>query len=466
MFTRARSSLLCIAIAGALAIAGCSGSSGTAGTSTATPSVSISDASPSPTISSATAKPQPSASPVSGQKLGTSSGAKTTTKAPDFVALPGAKASFGTLGNAVYQVEIPDSWNGELVMYAHGFAGFGTQVAVDPPPAGMRKALIENGYAWAASSFSENGYTPGIGADDTLALKQLFVKDHGAPKRTYLVGASMGGNVVTLSLEHYADAYDGALSVCGAVAGESQIDYLMSWAAVGEYTSGVTLPVGQGGDKMAAALRQQMSPALGSPENPTAKGKQFIDIIRNLTGGPRPYFLQGLADQYITNFGLLLLDPNRQTLAGKAATTQGVVYHISDGLGLTDAQVNSGIRRFDADPEARSSTHPDAEPTSGKITKPLLTLHGTGDLFVPISQEIAYRKAVEAAGAGNLLVQRAIRSAGHCKFSDQELTTAFTDLVSWVKDGKKPKGDDLFGDLSDIGKQFTNPLRPDDPGTK
>ncbi len=458
--------LVAAIVFGSLAAAGCGAATGTPAAPVQHGSAPGASASQSPASTTAPAKPTVSTSPVTAPQLGTPSGAKTTAKAPDFVALPGAKAYFGSLGNAVYQIEIPDAWNGDLVMYAHGFAGFGTEVAVDQPPVAIRKELVDGGYAWAASSFSENGYTPGIGADDTLALKSLFMRDHGTPRHTYLIGVSMGGNVATLSLEHYADAYDGALSLCGAVAGESQIDYLMSWAAVGEYTSGVILPIGEGGNKMAAVLLQQMSPALGSPDKPTEKGKQFIDIIRNLTGGPRPFYLQGLADQYVANFGLLLLDPNRESLAAKAASTQGVVYHIAEGLGLTDAQINAEIRRFDADPAARSGAHPDAEPTTGKITKPLLTLHGTGDLFVPISQEITYRKAVEAAGAGDLLVQRAIRSAGHCKFSDQELTTAFSDLVRWVTDGKKPRGDDLLGNLSDIGKQFTNPLRPGDPGTK
>ena len=36
--------------------------------------------------------------------------------------------------------------------------------------------------------------------------------------------------------------------------------------------------------------------------------------------------------------------------------------------------------------------------------------------------------------------------------------------MRWVEDGKKPGGDDFSGDLRDIGKKFTDPLRPDDPG--
>jgi hypothetical protein len=62
-------------------------------------------------------------------------------------------------------------------------------------------------------------------------------------------------------------------------------------------------------------------------------------------------------------------------------------------------------------------------------------------------------------------VQRAIRAAGHCQFSAEELTAAFSDLVAWVEDGTKPAGDDLAGDLSTIGMAFTNPIRPGDPGT-
>jgi fermentation-respiration switch protein FrsA (DUF1100 family) len=103
-------------------------------------------------------------------------------------------------------------------------------------------------------------------------------------------------------------------------------------------------------------------------------------------------------------------------------------------------------------------------PTTGKLTAPLLTLHGTGDLFVPISQEVQYLASAKAAGAEDLLVQRAIRSAGHCEFSDAEVGQAFTDLVSWVQDGVKPAGDDLSGDLSNIGLAFTDPLREGDPG--
>src|SRR5262249_53404194 len=117
-----------------------------------------------------------------------------------------------------------------------------------------------------------------------------------------------------------------------------------------------------------------------------------------------------------------------------------------------------------ADPTIRNPAHPDWAPRTGRLQAPLLTLHTTGDAFVPISQERDYRRAVDAAGASRFLVQRAIRRPNHCQFSDAELTRGFADLVSWVENGVVPAGDDLSGDLRNVGLQFTSPLLPGDPG--
>ena len=67
-------------------------------------------------------------------------------------------------------------------------------------------------------------------------------------------------------------------------------------------------------------------------------------------------------------------------------------------------------------------------------------------------------------GRRDLLVQRAIRRAGHCNFSDQERVQGFEDLVQWAEQGEKPGGDDILGDLSDAGRAYTNPRERNDPG--
>jgi hypothetical protein len=91
-------------------------------------------------------------------------------------------------------------------------------------------------------------------------------------------------------------------------------------------------------------------------------------------------------------------------------------------------------------------------------------MHGTGDLYVPLLVEQGLKRAVTAAGKQQLLTQRLYRIAGHCGFNAAEQERAFDDLVKWVRDGVKPEGDEVAGDLSDAGRTFTNPLRPGDPG--
>jgi len=416
------------------------------------------DSSPSPTALAA---------PVRPERLGTYTGVATTIVPPDFEPLPGARAEFGIIGKAAYRIEVPEDWNGDLVLWAHGFRGFGGELTVSNPPSALRGAIIESGAAWAASSYSENGYAPGIGVDDTLALKRYFEEEYGSARRVYIGGVSMGGHVVALALEYYPEEFDGALSLCGTLGGQEQQDYLVSWAAVASFLAGVDVPVGNGSSAASVVLLTRISPALGRAEAPTARGVQFANIIKNLTGGDRPFFNEGFREQFTVNFGLLLADPNRVTVTGAAATNEGVEYEVDEGLGISSEEINKEVERLPADPSARNAeNHPDAVPTTGNIRTPLLALHNTGDLFVPISHLLSYREKVDAAGAGDLFVERAIRAAGHCRFSEEELRTAYADLVDWVEDGTKPEGDDLSGDLSDIGRRFTNPLRPGDPGNE
>jgi hypothetical protein len=127
---------------------------------------------------------------------------------------------------------------------------------------------------------------------------------------------------------------------------------------------------------------------------------------------------------------------------------------------------NKAARRKALDPEIRNPMGPYDElvPFDGKLERPTLTMHGTGDLFVPIFLEQSLKRAVVAAGREALLAQRIYRIAGHCGFSQPEMIRAFDDLTAWVHKGTRPAGDEVNGDLSNAGMTFTNPLRPNDPG--
>src|SRR5262249_49849732 len=122
---------------------------------------------------------------------------------PRFDALLGARADFGHLGGAGYQVEMPEHWNRRLVLWMHGFETFGSQASVSAPK--IRAYLIARGYAWSASSFSSTSWIPGRAADETAALWDYITRTYGRPDRTYVIGQSMGGAAGNIAAERYAD---------------------------------------------------------------------------------------------------------------------------------------------------------------------------------------------------------------------------------------------------------------------
>jgi dienelactone hydrolase len=385
---------------------------------------------------------------------------------PSFTPLAGARAFYGRLASTVYEIEVPEQWNGELVMYAHGFNGYAPFLIVAPPP--LRQTFIREGYAWAASSFSDNGYDPQSGVDDTLQLLDYFRQSMGAPNRVYIDGASMGGHVVVSSLEQHPGIYSGALSECGVVAGVQEMDYLLSYSAVGQYLAGLNLLPITDIETYRQQLNTKVVPALGDPTTKrlTQTGRAFESIIENLTGGPRPFRHQGFLDRFPGNFSTTFDDLGRHTVAARAASNATQTYAVASGFGISNEQLNSGVYRQAVDQSVRNAkTYPAFAPFTGRITVPLLTLHTTGDGFVPFSLEQDYRRTVDASGSGDLLVQRAIRRPDHCQFTDAERSQSWDDLVGWVERGQKPSGDDVLNpDLSQIGLQWTNPLLPGDPG--
>jgi len=123
------------------------------------------------------------------------------------------------------------------------------------------------------------------------------------------------------------------------------------------------------------------------------------------------------------------------------------------------------VRRIHPAKDARSPlANPVYAERTGRITVPLITLHETGDAWVPLSLEQSYRRRTIAAGTDHLLVQRVLRAGSHCGFDGQMREQAFDDLVAWIERGVRPAGEDvLAADLSRIGLKWTGQLHPEDP---
>lgn len=360
----------------------------------------------------------------------------------------------GVYRHAAFDLEVPRHWNGQLVMWAHGYRGQGTVLTVDPPAYGLRQTFVDEGYAWAASSYTDNGYDVRSGVLSEHALAQHAARLlKRTPTRTYIVGVSMGGQVIGRSLEQYQRFYAGALPMCGVLGDDRLFDFFLDYNLVAQDLSGVRAYPAPA-DYLTAdvpAIESALGIAQLAPgQNPTnALGRQLQAITVQQSGGPRPGadasfsiwkdFLFTLATP--DNGGTLAQNPGRlaQNLFTRYTpnapvdvnrTVQRVIpTDLRDRLTLALTQVP----RIVGDPDV-----------------PVLTLHGLGDMFVPFSMEEIYAREVARHHESNLLVQRAVREAGHCEYTPTEVGTAWADLQHWVqargplaRAAARPAGDDV-----------------------
>jgi dienelactone hydrolase len=375
----------------------------------------------------------------------------------------------GVLGGAAYLIEVPANWEGGLVVFAHGIQRGPGPGAVAAPP--IASHIVDRGHAWAASGYRAREYQPHLFIEDTNAVRELFLKEVGQPRWTIIYGQSMGGHIVVASLELHPGLYQGGMTECGLVDGIGIADYLTAYTAAAELISGVPLLDAPDREAFAQMVNERVVPALGMPGDYTARGRQFDSVVKYLmgadqTGNDLPLRLEGLKRRYLLNLNYRPRDvENNPNPGSRAASTLHIRYRIDPGLGLSETELNTRVRRVQPAKDARS---PRANPVyaerTGRIKVPLITLHETGDAWVPLSLEQSYRRRTIAAGTDHLLVQRVMRAGSHCGFDGEMREQAFDDLVGWVERGVRPAGEDvLASDLSRVGVRWTRYLLPNDP---
>ncbi|SDS70199.1 hypothetical protein SAMN05216421_2019 [Halopseudomonas xinjiangensis] len=409
-----------------------------------------------------------------------------TALSPDVPAYANTSRWTGVLDGAGYRVEVPENWNGQLVMWAHGFRGEGPDLTVDSPP--MRKYLLDNGYAWAASTYSTNYYDVRAGVEDTNALALAFNdiatqngRSLAAPTKYYIAGASMGGHVAGAAIEAETQQtannfvpYAGANPMCGVMGDTELFDYFTAYSLSLFEVAGVgadSFPVEDSEARLEAA-REALWVDYENNKNAnglTPLGGQFYAILQNLSGGPRPIYplsfgsfqdlLQGFAGSDGTITGILnesVADTTNityrfQTVRGQPLTPAEQAFNNS----IVQAQPTPGANALRDDglrwiPKVNGELYADI---------PVVTAHTLGDLFVPIRMQQVYRERMESNGFGDNLVQRAVRAPGHCDFSLAEWTQTFDAMIQWEQNGTKPAGDDLLDPAAmadpDFGCEYT-----------
>ena len=371
----------------------------------------------------------------------------------------------GVLGGAAYRVEVPKTgWNGKLVMWAHGYRGTGPNLTVDTPI--MRRYLLDNGYAWAASSYSKNYYDVRVGVEDTNALALNFVQIAAAkgrtlatPSKIFITGVSMGGHITAAAIEAETQAnatnkvkYAGAVPMCGVMGDTELFNYFGGYQVAAQQLAG--FPITSFPTTDFAALAPAIQSALWStfPTQTNAQGDKLKNAVMNLSGGDRPFYKEGWANA--SNQGNIF-----SSLGGDGSINGILTQNVLDTTQLfykVDATSASNTALDTSFNNSAFKIRPTADanrlrrdglrwiPTSpGDISIPVVSIHTLGDLFVPFKMEQVYFDRTKAKGTDRFLVQRAIRDVGHCAFTAAEATTAFDDMVKWEAGGPKPAGDDV-----------------------
>ncbi len=385
-----------------------------------------------------------------------------------FDALPGThtKRYWGIHNGAGYQIEVPEIWNGDLVLYAHGFRGTGLELTVSMPR--IRAYLVANGYAWAATSYSKNGYDVRQGVKDTHALGERFSGLVKHPVRTYITGHSMGGHITGVAIEQYPRAYVGAMPMCGVMGDNELFDYFLDFNLVAQALAGVPAAFAFPADyqtTVVPAVKTALSgPGPGYPFSLNAQGLKLLGVTQNISGGPRPGFSTSFAVWGSFLFTVGVTGGDIGVAPGNVQDNSDTIYQIDSNPAIStdEASLNVLVLRVSMDPQGR---HPNGlaniPAISGRLPIPVLSLHTIGDLFVPISMEQLYARRAADQGASARLVSRAIRDHNHCGFAVPEEEAGFAALVNWVTNDVRPAGDDILTPAAvadpNFGCQFSVP---------
>ncbi|OWL86164.1 hypothetical protein SAMN05216586_11118 [Halopseudomonas aestusnigri] len=388
----------------------------------------------------------------------------------------------GVLNGAGYRIEVPANWNGMLVMYTHGFRINNIdQLTVDTPP--MRRYLLEEGYAWAASSYSANFYDVRAGLEDTNALALAFTDiaaENGrtldTPDKYYITGVSMGGHIAAAAVERETLAtannvvnYSGSAPMCGVVGDTELFNFFAGYTIALATLSGNPIDEFPLTQEEAATIVANARTVLWNdyttnkfPSGLTQQGLAFYQTLKNLSGGERPMYpisfglfqdlLQGFAGSDGTVDGILL---------DNVVDTNAITYRFESELGepLTTDEINfnSMIVKATAT-EGANDLRDDGlrwiPKVNGEFDVPVVTAHTIGDLFVPILMEQEYARRAAENGSDDLLVQRAIRAPGHCDFTEAEFTATLAAMLDWEQGGPKPGGDDWLTPATVAAEDF------------
>ncbi|HEY6939902.1 alpha/beta hydrolase [Dokdonella sp.] len=338
-----------------------------------------------------------------------------------------AKTETGMLGGAAYRVDLPPGWTSGsgLVVFFHGYSDQPIGYAENEPLSPMFDPILREGFAVLQSGYSRPGWAIEQGSADSERLREWFVARHGKPSRTFAMGMSMGGALTVHALETNARAYDGGLSLCGAI---EPSDRMM-----------------QRDFAVRAAFDYYFPRVLGElvpvPSDYVADGATVTRIAAAMRANPkataslRAVYGAGDLDSLPGVIAAITYDVKemQQRTHGNPFGNADLVYTGS----ADDDALNDGVRRYRAESKAAAYMARWYTP-SGELTRPLLALHDTRDPLVIASSAFEYALTVQRAGHADRFVQQYVKQEGHCAFTPAQIGKAFDSLVEWARGGRRP----------------------------
>ena len=387
---------------------------------------------------------------------------------------PWARVVEGKTGpGSLYALYIPNDWNGDAIYYAHGIRPPLDDITLNDQDNffQVRDALGALGYAFAYSSFSENGLAVKDGAQRTHQLRGLLRSElDAAPQRNYLAGYSLGALSALELGEKFPGQYDGVLAMCGMIGGTPlELQYIGDVRALFDaYYPGALdgSPISTGTpltqDQMKAVVIAAITP---KPTDPLATLKMFaiastaqtpLAFVPNWT--PRvpgtgvetslafeTMVTSLIAALYYQNLGIPdvlgrthghspYANRNTTYTMGTPAVPSPTLIPLVQGL---IAGSNTAVMRFDITPDAQNYLERNYVPT-GSLRIPVVSVHNFWDYLVPFFHEPAFATIATDAGASSMLLQRTVQNYGHCNFQTSLVVSSFQTLASWVTTGVKP----------------------------
>jgi pimeloyl-ACP methyl ester carboxylesterase len=337
---------------------------------------------------------------------------------------PDIRVETGMLDGASFRIDMPQKWNGILLVYYHGYSE--TPVTFDkakPNPLGT--GFASAGYAVAQSGYSVTGWAVEQAIPETEALRQYTIAHYGQPKETYVLGHSMGGHLTMATIESYPNRYDGALPLCGLLEPAS-------------------LAIGRGGALIAAfdyyypgLLPEPLHISASLPLDDALVKKVIAALPGNPTGHAEMLALGHFKNDAdlasVMVFYTYIQRDFEQKIGASVLDNHNMIYT----GGADDNALNDGVKRYTASATALGYLKTWYTPT-GVLVRPTLAVHTTYDPIIPADTVGEYADIVQRAASSENFVQQYVKHDGHCTITGPETAVALGELIRWKRTGVKP----------------------------